>query len=60
MAYSYPTHRCVAHAMGVEARQYMMDFVMEFLNRNIAIVPILMFLIGMLAGVTLTWMVMRR
>lgn len=37
-----------------------MDLVMEFLNRNIAIVPILMFLIGMLAGVTLTWLVMRR
>lgn len=38
----------------------MTEVVVEYLTRNVAIVPILLFLLGMLAGVTLTWLVMRR
>ncbi len=38
----------------------MTEVVMEYLNRNIATVPILLFLLGMLIGVLLTWIVMRR
>ena len=38
----------------------MTEVVFEYLNRNIATVPILLFLVGMLAGVTITWLVMKR
>ncbi len=38
----------------------MADIVMDYLTRNPVIVPMLLFLIGMLAGVMMTWLVMRR
>ena len=38
----------------------MPDVVMEYLNQNVATIPILLFLLGMLAGIMLTWLVMRR
>ncbi len=38
----------------------MADIVMEYLTQNVATIPILLFLLGMLAGITLTWLVMRR
>ena len=33
----------------------MTEMIIEYLTRNVVIVPILLFLLGMLAGVTLTW-----
>ena len=39
---------------------FMTEVIMEYLNRNIATVPILLFFLGMLAGVVMTWLVMRR
>ena len=38
----------------------MTEMIIEYLTRNVVIVPILLFLVGMLAGVTLTWLVMRK
>jgi hypothetical protein len=38
----------------------MADAVMEFLNRSPIIIPALLFLLGMLAGITMTWLVMRN
>ena len=38
----------------------MAEVVIEYLTRNVVIVPMLLFLLGMLAGVVMTWLMMRK
>ncbi len=37
-----------------------MDIVMELLNRDVATIPIMLFFLGMLCGVILTYLMMKQ
>lgn len=60
MAYNARVDPYAAYRVNTGRGGAMTEMIIEYLTRNVVIVPILLFLLGMLAGVTLTWIVMRK